>query len=128
MAQLGLSLSDVGSTMQLAYAGNDDAKYRDEEDEHDIRVMFDAFDRTNLDDVRNLSFINRRGETIWLSQFADVTRSIGTSKLERRDRTSSVTVQSMVQGRPVGAEIQEALAKANISKKVSITDEGELKQ
>jgi HAE1 family hydrophobic/amphiphilic exporter-1 len=131
MAQLGLSLADVGSTMQLAYAGNDDAKFRDGEDEYDIRVMFDAFDRTNLDDVRNLPFINRRGETIRLSQFADVTRSTGTSKLERRDRTSSVTVQSMVQGRPagtVGVEIQEALAKANISKKVSITDEGELKQ
>jgi hydrophobic/amphiphilic exporter-1 (mainly G- bacteria), HAE1 family len=131
MARLGLSLSQVGGTMQVAYAGSDEAKFRDGEDEYDIRVMFDAFDRTNIDDVRNMPFVNTRGETIRLSQFADVSRSTGTSKLERRDRTSSVTVQSQVRGRPegtVGMEIQEAIAKASLTNKVHISDEGSLKQ
>jgi hydrophobe/amphiphile efflux-1 (HAE1) family protein len=130
MANLGLNLAGIGATMQTAFTGNDDAKYREGDDEYDIRVMVDAFDRTNVEDISNLTFINNRGAQVKLSQFATISRSVGTSKLERKDRVSSITVQSQVTGRPsgtVGQEIQELLAKSNIPSNIKISYDGDLK-
>jgi hydrophobic/amphiphilic exporter-1 (mainly G- bacteria), HAE1 family len=105
-------------TMQAAFTGNDKSKFRIGEDEFNIRVMADAFDRTNIQDVKNLTFMNDKGELIKLSQFADVQLSTGPSKLERKNRIPSIMVKCEVKGRAtgtVGAEITAALAEAQKS-------------
>jgi hydrophobic/amphiphilic exporter-1 (mainly G- bacteria), HAE1 family len=130
MANLVLTLANVGATMQTDFTGNDDAKFRDKEDEYDIRVMVDAFDRTSAEDIASLTFLNSRGELIQLSQFASINRAIGTSKLERKDRVPSITIQSQVAGRPsgtVGQEIQALLTNANLPANVKIAYDGDLK-
>jgi len=112
MAKLGLSVTDVGSTLRVALAGNDDSKYRDGNFEYDIRIGIDNFDRTRPEDVSKLTFKNKRGEIIELNQIADVSYGLGASALERTDRISSITVESNVVGRPVGtvgAEITPAI-------------------
>lgn len=98
LAQLGLSIAQVGSTMQNAYAGNTDAKFREGNNEYDINVRFDAFDRTNPVDVENITFVNAKGEQIALSQFATTKQGSGPSMLERKDRRPSVTIKSNVLG------------------------------
>lgn len=113
MASLGLSVSDVGMTLRTALTGNDKSKYKDGDFEYDIRVGIDNFDRTQIEDVSKLSFINKRGEIIELRQIADIDYKLGPSALERTDRISSITVKSSVVGRPtgtVGSEITEAIA------------------
>jgi hydrophobic/amphiphilic exporter-1 (mainly G- bacteria), HAE1 family len=112
MAKLGLSVTDVGSTLRVALAGNDDSKYREGSFEYDIRIGIDKFDRTRPDDVSKLSFINKKGEIIELNQIADISYGLGASALERTDRISSITVKANVVGRPVGtvgAEISAAI-------------------
>ena len=112
MAKLGLSVSDVGSTLRVALAGNDDSKYRDGSYEYDIRIGIDNFDRTRPEDVSKLTFLNRKGELIELNQIADISYGLGASALERTDRISSITIKSNVVGRPmgtVGAEIFSAI-------------------
>ncbi|WP_437918068.1 efflux RND transporter permease subunit [Sphingobacterium sp. LRF_L2] len=98
MSQLGLNINSVGATLQNAYAGNDDAKYRVGNNEYDILVKFDDFNKGNVEDVRNISFLNDKGQLIRLSQFADVVQSSGPSVLERKDRRTSVTVTSNILG------------------------------
>jgi HAE1 family hydrophobic/amphiphilic exporter-1 len=113
MAQLGLSIADVGGTLRTALAGNDDSKYRDGAYEYDINISLDKFDRTNIDDVGNLTFINNSGENVALKQFADITQVMGASTLERMDRVPSIKVTCNVIGRPsgtVGEEIKEKVA------------------
>ncbi|MFV0305314.1 MAG: efflux RND transporter permease subunit [Moheibacter sp.] len=102
MATLGLDLSTVGMTMQTAFSGNTDAKFRAGEYEYDINVRYDQFNRSNIDDVRDLIFVNNQGQKIKLSQFADVKEGAGPSVLERRDKSPSVNVNAQVVGRPVG--------------------------
>ncbi len=112
MAELGLSVSDVGSTLRVALNGNDDSKYREGSYEYDIRIGVDNFDRTQPEDVSRLTFMNKKGEIIELNQIADIAYGLGPSTLERTDRISSITVKSNVVGRPsgtVGAEISEAI-------------------
>ena len=113
MAALGLSLDQVGITMQTAFAGNDDGKYRQGAYEYDIRVGLDDFDRKNINDVSNLTFINNRGQQVKLYQFASISEKSGPSRLERRDKNSSVSVQGQVIGKSVGTvatEITEKIA------------------
>lgn len=122
MSALGLDLSTVGMTMQTAFSGNTDAKYRAGEYEYDINIRYDQFNRSDINDVRNLIFVNNLGQKIKLSQFADVRESSGPSLLERRDKSPSVNVNAQVVGRPVGdvaAEWEEKFSK--IEKPVGVS-------
>nr|WP_199076241.1 efflux RND transporter permease subunit [Pedobacter sp. ASV19] len=107
MAALGLTLQTVGSTMQTAFSGNTDGKFRQGEYEYDINIRYQTFNRKNIDDVRNLIFINSAGEQIKLSQFADIREGSGPSQLERRDKSTSVTVQAQSIGRPTGTIVTD---------------------
>ncbi|MEG0925198.1 MULTISPECIES: efflux RND transporter permease subunit [Chryseobacterium] len=102
MASLGLNLSSVGQTMQTAFNGNTDGKFRAGEYEYDINIRFGDVNRQSIDDVKNLMFTNPQGQQIRLSQFADVKMGSGPSLLERRDKSPSVKVRAKAVGRPVG--------------------------
>jgi HAE1 family hydrophobic/amphiphilic exporter-1 len=107
MAALGLSLSTVGATMQTAFSGNTNGKFRQGEYEYDINIRYGSFNRQSIQDVSNLLFINDRGEQIRLSQFAAIKEGSGPSQLERRDKSTSVTVQAQTVGRPTGTVAAE---------------------
>ena len=98
MSQLGLNVAQIGATLQNAYTGNTDAKYRVGNDEYDINVRLDAFDRKNSADVENITFVNNEGDQVALTQFASVKQSTGPSMLERKNRRTSVTLKSNVLG------------------------------
>lgn len=100
MAALGLDLSTVGATMQTAFNGNTNGKFRQGQYEYDINIRFDDYDRKNVNDVSNTFFTNKRGELIRLSQFAAVRESSGPSQLERRDKSTAIKVQSQAVGLP----------------------------
>lgn len=131
MAALGLSVAEVGSALRTAFNGNNDSKFRDGQYEYDINVSLDQFNKTNIEDVSNLSFVNSKGQVITLSQFATVVQELGASKLERRDRVSSITVNAQVVGRPVGTvgeEIKAGLKGKELPEGVSILYAGQLEQ
>jgi HAE1 family hydrophobic/amphiphilic exporter-1 len=107
MASLGLNLQTVGATMQLAFNGNTDGKFRQGQYEYDINVRFDDYDRKNVNDVSNIQFTNNRGELVKLSQFALIAESSGPSQLERRDKNTSVKVQSQAIGRSASAVVAD---------------------
>lgn len=112
MAALGLTLQTVGATMQTAFSGNTDGKFRKGEYEYDINIRYQTFNRKNIDDVRNLIFVNAAGKQVKLSQFASITNGSGPSQLERRDKSTSVSVKAQSIGRPTGtivAEFQQQL-------------------
>ena len=112
MEQLGLHVQQVGSTLNLALAGNTDLQYSQGDDDFDINVQFDQFNRKRIDDVGSLTFLNNQGKVVELRSFAAITQSLGPNKLERYDRISSLTVKCSVYGRPVGTvgdEIKTAI-------------------
>jgi len=122
MSSVGLTLSTVGSTMQTAFAGNTDGKYRRGEYEYDINIQYQDFNRKDIDDVRNLIFINDKGAQIKLSQFANITEGSGPSQLERFNKSTSVSVQAQSIGRPTGTIVADFKAKLK-----EMQDNGKLK-
>lgn len=131
MANLGLNVALVGGTLQNAFSGNDQSKFRKGSTEYDILVMLDGFNRKNVNDVKNISFVNQMGQVVHLSDFAVVVPSSGASGLQRANRRASVTLQSNVQGRDVGSistEIDQKIAKANINKSITTAYIGDVEE
>jgi HAE1 family hydrophobic/amphiphilic exporter-1 len=130
MAALGLTVAEVGAGLRVALNGDDEAKYRDGNSEFDINVKLDEFDRARTDDVGALTFVNRQGKMIQLSQFATVVQTTGPTKLQRKDRLNSVTVFSQAFGRPsgsIGADFQKAMANEKLPPGVSFGYDGDLR-
>jgi HAE1 family hydrophobic/amphiphilic exporter-1 len=130
MASLGLSTAVVGMTLQNAFSGNNDAKFRDGDNEYDINIVMDQFDRNSINDVSGLSFVNDRGQSIRLNQFAVIRPSSGTTVLQRYNRVPSVTVQCQVIGRPVGSVGEDVMKEVNnmkLPKEIVIIPEGDMK-
>jgi len=131
MMALGLRMDQVGNVINLAFSGNSDTKFTQGQYDYDITIKFDAFNRQSVDELQQLAFVNAMGQTIRLNQFAAIERTIGPSKLERKDRMSSVTVSCEVVGRPqgtVGAEIQALVEKDPLPDGMTISYEGNMKQ
>jgi hydrophobic/amphiphilic exporter-1 (mainly G- bacteria), HAE1 family len=114
MAQFGLSVADVGTTLRVALTGDDESKYRDGTNEYDIRIQFDEDNRSRTESIGSMTFLNNRGQLIELKQFANVFLSSGPTKLERRDRIGVVYVNGQTTGRPTGTIMEEF--KTKISK------------
>ena len=130
MAELGLSTMDIGMTLQNAFSGNSDAKFRDGDNEYNINVVLDQFDRNSVNDIAGLTFINNRGQHIQLKQFATIKPSSGTTLLQRYNRIPSITVRSQVIGRPVGSvgeDVMKGLKLMDLPKEVTIIPEGDMK-
>ncbi|WP_192820254.1 efflux RND transporter permease subunit [Rufibacter sp. LB8] len=130
MASVGMTLESVGAGMQMAFSGNTDATFRSGTEDYDINIRLDEFDRRNVTDIANLSFINNQGRVVRLGQFADVKQSTGPSQLERTNRVTSLNVNSQVIGRPsgsVGADIQTKMAEVKVPNGVTVDYAGDLK-
>ncbi len=130
MADLGLSLATVGPVMSTAFSGNTDAKFKDGSYEYDINVVFDEFNRHSIDDVSNLEFVNTAGELVKLSQFATISYQTGSSRLERYDRISSISVEAQALGRSagdVGDDIKNQIAQISFPPEVSISYDSDMK-
>ncbi len=103
MSALGLTLDNVGLALQMAFQGNAALKFFRDEYEYDINIRADALYRDDADDVSNLTFINSRGESVSLSQFATVSIDTGPGRIERYNRNPSATLSSGVAGLSPGA-------------------------
>lgn len=110
MSALGLSLDNVGLTLQMAFQGNTSIKFVRNDYEYDINIRADKFYRNSIDDVSSLTFANAQGSIISLDQFADIRLGTGPNRLERYNRNPSVSISSNVVGVSAGAVSSEFLA------------------
>ncbi|MEI6756901.1 MAG: efflux RND transporter permease subunit [Chlorobium sp.] len=135
MASFGLTIADVGAALRTAYAGDEAGKYREGNNEYDIRVKLDDHYRHDTATLSEITFRTPGGDMVRLGQFVTIEQDRGYTQLQRRDRNNAVWVKSQVIGRPVGSvgkEIERILA--NMKKKgimpstVSYAYESDLKR
>ncbi len=130
MADLGVDLASVGATLQYSFSGNTDSKFRDGQNEYDINIQLDEFDKRDIENIKQVSLINKFGELIKLDQFADISLTTGPTQLERFDKIPSLTITAQIAGLANGTvldEINERLEQLNLPKGISTTMVGEYK-
>ncbi len=113
MSALGLSLDNVGLTLQMAFQGNTSMKFVRDDYEYDINLRADNFYRSDIDDVAGLTFINQQGSRVTLDQFAQVRIGTGPNRLERYNRNASETISANVVGVSAGQASGEFLDKVS---------------
>jgi HAE1 family hydrophobic/amphiphilic exporter-1 len=131
MAKLGLDMATVGEAIQMDLTGNTDAKYEDRDGvQYDINVILDQLNRMHTSDLANLAVVNRSGQLIPLNQFASITRAMGPTSLQRRNRSYSISVSAQAVGRTsgdIGNDIRDALSREKFPPGVNTTFVGTLK-
>lgn len=129
MSAMGIPFEMLGLSLNNAFSGNNDAKFRQNEYEYDINIRFDDFDRQSTADIENLSLINTSGNTVKLKQFAKIEETETPGILERRNRSASVTLNSQVGGRPIGdigQDVSQIINSLNLPEDITVTPGGEL--
>ncbi len=130
LAFFGLSMAEVGASLRIALAGDNDAKFREGDTEYDIRIQLDEFDRSSTDNIGSLTFVNQRGQVVELKQFANIYQATGPTKLQRRDRNYAIIVYAQLAGRSLTSVWQDAklkLADHPLPVGVTIAPLGDLK-
>lgn len=131
MGQLGLPIASVGMQLQNGLTGNDDARFDVKGEEYDIRIMLDKYDRSNVDNINEMTFVTNDGKQVRLSEFADVSIENGYGQLERKNRIANTTLRSYVLGTASGTvadSITAYLKKAPLDKNVRMLWGGEVKR
>jgi multidrug efflux pump subunit AcrB len=131
MELMGIDLPQVAGTIRTAFNGNQDAKFTRDGEDQDINIILDAFDRKSLDDIEQLTVMNKKGQTIPFKQFVKIEEKPGPAMLERTNRARSVTLKSQVNGRPAGSaggELQQELNKADLPSNVTYFFGGQTKR
>jgi len=106
-AELGLTATQIGSTVQTAMGGTAATKVRVEGKEYDVIVRLAEGDRRGLDNINNLSIINNSGQPIALQSAAWLQPGEGPVRVERRDRERIVTVSVNYAGRDMGSVVED---------------------
>jgi HAE1 family hydrophobic/amphiphilic exporter-1 len=103
MSSFGLTMADVGSAMRVAYAGDEVSKFRDGDNEFDIRVILDEYFRRSTGTIGSVTVSSSGNGLVRLGQFASLEQTRGYTQLQRKDRNNAVWVKAQVIERPVGS-------------------------
>ena len=119
-AKMGLKINDVARIINTSFAGRTATTITPENSDFtdvDVNVQLENIDKVTIEDVEKIS-IPVKGVLIPLSSIADIVKSYGPNRIERKDRKRFTVVIASTYGRPLNEIIAEV--KNNIDKDVFI--------
>ncbi|MFW6139802.1 MAG: efflux RND transporter permease subunit [Acidobacteriota bacterium] len=112
-ARMGLMVAQVGNTVQTYSLGKVATKYREQDEELDVKVRLEEKYRDDLDDIKNIPIMTPSNAMIKLSQVAQITAGVGPLEIKRENQGRVVTILANIAGRDLGStmkDIKETLA------------------
>jgi HAE1 family hydrophobic/amphiphilic exporter-1 len=112
VASMGLSVSEIATTISAALGGTRATYFRERGDEYEINVRYDQKDRMSSADVLAIPVQTPGGQVIPLQSLVDFRRSEGPTSISRRDQQRVVTVSGNLSGsRDMGSIVAEMQGK-----------------
>jgi HAE1 family hydrophobic/amphiphilic exporter-1 len=96
-ADLGVRIEDVASALRTLVAGEEVSKYKDGEDQYDVRMRLPGVDRNRPEKIQNLWIPSSRVGQVQLSNIATLEKDLGPAQIERMGRERQVTLVANVQ-------------------------------
>jgi HAE1 family hydrophobic/amphiphilic exporter-1 len=106
-AQLGLMIGQVGTTVQAATLGKVATRYRDADEEVDVRVRFKTPYRDNIAEVGNIPLFTALNKTIYLDQIATIEKGSGPMQISRENQSRRVSITGNIAGRDLGSVVRD---------------------
>ncbi len=117
-AALGISVRSILQAVETSVAGTVASKYREGQDEYDIRVRLREADRRELADLDRIFVTAPGGQQILLRNLTLTREGTGPIVIKRRGQERAVTVQAGMTGRrdfgSIATEIEQLLATTDI--------------
>jgi len=110
-SRLGLMVSQVANGVQTASLGRVATRYREGNDEVDVRIRFQEPYRDSLDDIRNIPIMTSANSMVRLDQVAEITREEGPIKITRENQARQVSVTANIAGRDLGSVVKDIQAR-----------------
>jgi HAE1 family hydrophobic/amphiphilic exporter-1 len=106
-AQLGLMISQVGTTVQAATLGKVATRYRDADEEIDVRVRFKTPYRDNIAEIGNIPLFTALNKTVYLDQIATIEKGSGPMQISRENQSRRVSITGNISGRDLGSVVRD---------------------
>ena len=107
-ADMKLSVSEIGQSIQTVLSGTQASYFRESGREFRILVKVKDSEFLNIQDILDLTVSNSEGEQISLRNVIATRPRRGPIRIERRDRERVVTVSGEIAGRDLGSVIDES--------------------
>jgi multidrug efflux pump len=131
-AALGVSLQNVGRTLETMLGSRIVTTYIDRGREYNVVLMGRESDRASPDDLNNLYVRSElTGELVPLANIVQISESAGPDQLSRHDRMRAITISaSLAKGTALGEGIEaiSAVAEERLPASARITWGGESKE
>lgn len=105
-ADLGFTAYQIGSAIETAMGGTLATSIRRDGREYDIMVRLAKDERKRIEQLANLSIVNKNGVAITLQNIADISEGNGPVQIERRNRERIITVSVNYAGRDLGSVVE----------------------
>ncbi len=106
-SRMGLMVSQVANTIQTASLGKVATRYREGNEEIDIRVRFRKQSRDSLRDIENIPVMTPMNQMIRLDQVASISKGEGPIQIDRENQARVVTVMANIAGRDLGSVVRD---------------------
>jgi HAE1 family hydrophobic/amphiphilic exporter-1 len=100
-------VSQLANTVQTASLGKVATRYREGNEEVDIRVRFDKRYRDTLEDIKDIPIVTPNNYTIRLDQVATITRGEGPIQITRENQARQITISANIAGRDLGSVVRD---------------------
>ncbi|WP_297204284.1 efflux RND transporter permease subunit [uncultured Brachyspira sp.] len=115
-SKMGLKVNDVAKIINTSFAGKTATTITPENSDYtdiDVNVQLENIERVTIEDVEKIS-IPVKGVLIPLSSIADIVKSYGPNRIERKDRKRFTVVIASTYGRALNeiiADVKESIQK-----------------
>lgn len=106
-ADLGLSVYSIGRAVQAAVSGSTASYYREHGKQYRIILRLKKEDRTDLEDILDLTVVNNKKQHIALRNVVRTEMREGPAELERKDQERIIEVTGNFTGRDLGSIISD---------------------
>ena len=106
-SRMGLMVSQIANTIQIASLGTVATRYREGNDEVDIRVRFGKLSRDSLNDIKNIPIMTPANQMVRLDQVASIFQGEGPIQIDRENQARVVTVLANIAERDLGSVVKD---------------------
>ncbi|MFC2157095.1 efflux RND transporter permease subunit [Acidobacteriota bacterium] len=106
-ARLGLMIHQVADAIQTASLGTVATRFRQDNQEIDIRVRFKEKFRDTLQAIRSIPIKTPMNEMILLDQIASITEGEGPIRITRENQVREISILANISGRDLGRVSRE---------------------
>jgi HAE1 family hydrophobic/amphiphilic exporter-1 len=108
IANLGLNMDTIASSLKSYIEGSTATKYREKGETYDIYVRLEEDSRSKIEDIENLSIVSPyTKKQVKFANFAAVEESLGPVRIDRQNRERLVRVECNTFGRSTGKVVED---------------------